>query len=81
MQGYIEQYYMGLPTGYWKYWTPSKEFKNMHKSGIYNNIQRDPFKRGRGEIKRTFQDWRARTFASYSLEEKEALKVVYITTR
>jgi hypothetical protein len=82
MQGYIEQYYNGLPTGYWKYWSPSKEFKDAHKNGIYENrITQDPFKRGRGEIKRTFQDWRARTFASYSLEEKEALKVVYITTR
>ena len=81
MQGYIEQYYMGLPTGYWKYWTPSKEFKNMHKSGIYNNIQRDPFKRGRGEIVRSFDDWQARTLSAYSLEEKEALKLTYVTTR
>ena len=82
MQGYIEQYYNGLPTGYWKYWSPSKEFKDAHLNGIYENkITQDPFKRGRGEIKRTFQDWRERTFASYSLEEKEALKVVYITTR
>jgi len=81
MQGYIEQYYMGLPTGYWQYWTPSKEFKNMHKSGIYNNIQRDPFKRGRGEIVRSFDDWQARTLSAYSLEEKEALKLTYVTTR
>ena len=82
MQGYVEQYYNELPTGYWKYWSPSKEFKDAHLNGIYENkITQDPFKRGRGEIKRTFQDWRARTFASYSLEEKEALKVVYITTR
>ncbi len=82
MQGYIEQYYNELPLEYWKYWSPSKEFKDAHANGIYENkITQDPFKRGRGEIKRTFQDWRARTFASYSLEEKEALKVVYITTR
>ena len=33
------------------------------------------------QIKRTFEDWRARTFASYSIEEKEALKLVYVTTR
>ena len=72
---------MGLPTGYWQYWTPSKEFKNMHKSGIYNNIQRDPFKRGRGEIVRSFDDWQARTLSAYSLEEKEALKLTYVTTR
>ena len=82
MQGYIEQYYNELPLEYWKYWSPSKEFKDAHANGVYENkITQDPFKRGRGEIKRTFQDWRARTFASYSLEEKEALKVVYITTR
>jgi len=81
MQGFIEQYYMGLPIGYWQYWTPSKEFKNMHKSGIYNNIQRDPFKRGRGELVRSFDDWQARTLSAYSLEEKEALKLTYVTTR
>jgi len=81
MQGYVEQYYNGLPSGYWKYWTPSSEFKNAHSTGAYENIVRNPFKRGRGQIKRTFEDWRARTFASYSIEEKEALKLVYVTTR
>ena len=82
MQGQVEQYYNGLPREYWNYWAPTDEFMEAHKSGIYENkITQDPFKRGRGEIKRTFKDWRARTFASYSLEEKEALKVVYITTR
>ena len=81
MQGYVEQYYNGLPSGYWKYWTPSTEFKDAHSTGIYENIVKNPFKRGRGQIKRTFSDWRARTFASYSLEEKEALKLVYVTTR
>ena len=81
MQGYVEQYYNELPTGYWKYWTPSSEFKELHTNSIYENIVKNPFKRGRGQIKRTFADWRARTFASYSIEEKEALKLVYITTR
>ena len=81
MQGYVEQYYNNLPSGYWKYWTPSSEFKNAHSTGTYENVVRNPFKRGRGQIKRTFEDWRARTFASYSIEEKEALKLVYVTTR
>ncbi|ASF00447.1 hypothetical protein [uncultured virus] len=81
MQGYVEQYYNNLPSGYWKYWTPSSEFKNAHSTGGYENVVRNPFKRGRGQIKRTFEDWRARTFASYSIEEKEALKLVYVTTR
>ena len=80
MQGYIEQYYNGLPTGYWQYWSPSKEFKDAHKMGGYLSVTKDPFKRGRGEVRRTFHDWFARTMASYSLEEKEALKVVYVTT-
>ena len=57
------------------------EFKNAHSTGTYENVVRNPFKRGRGQIKRTFEDWRARTFASYSIEEKEALKLVYVTTR
>ena len=81
MQGAVEQYYMGLPVGYWKYWTPSKEFKDLHKMGKYANIQRDVFKRGRGEVVRGYEDWFARTLSAYSLEEKEALKLVYVTTR
>ena len=81
MQGYVEQYYNGLPSGYWKYWTPSTEFKDAHSTGAYENVVKNPFKRGRGQLKRTFADWRARTFASYSIEEKEALKLVYVTTR
>ena len=81
MQGYVEQYYNELPSGYWKYWTPSSEFKDAHSTGVYENVVKNPFKRGRGQLKRTFADWRARTFASYSIEEKEALKLVYVTTR
>jgi|5B_taG_2_1085324.scaffolds.fasta_scaffold00686_3 hypothetical protein len=81
MQGAVEQYYMGLPIGYWQYWTPSKEFKDLHKMGKYANIQRDVFKRGRGEVVRGYEDWFARTLSAYSLEEKEALKLVYVTTR
>ena len=30
MQGFIEQYYEGLPLEYWKYWSPGKEFKEDH---------------------------------------------------
>ena len=81
MQVFIEQYYQGLPTEYWKYWTPSKEFKDLHKVGKYANIQRDPFKRGRGTVIRGYEEWFARVFSSVSLEEKEALKLVYVTTR
>ena len=81
MQGAVEQYYNGLPLEYWKYWTPSKEFKDIHRMGKYSNVTKDPFKRGRGEYRRDFGDWFARTMSSYSIEEKEALKVVYITTR
>ena len=32
-------------------------------------------------IKRDYGDWFARTMSAYSIEEKEALKLVYITTR
>jgi len=81
MQGQIEQYYNNLPRGYWKYWTPSKEFKDLHKMGKYLNVTQDPFKRGRGVYRRNFKDWFARTMSSYSIEEREALKLVYITTR
>jgi hypothetical protein len=81
MQVFIEQYYQGLPIEYWKYWTPSKEFKDLHKVGKYGNIQRDPFKRGRGTVVRGYEEWFARVFSSVSLEEKEALKLVYVTTR
>ena len=81
MQGAVEQYYNGLPLEYWKYWTPSKEFKDIHRMGKYSNVTKDPFKRGRGEYRRDFGDWFARTMSSYSIEEKEALKLVYITTR
>jgi hypothetical protein len=81
MQGQIEQYYNDLPTGYWKYWTPSKEFKDLHKMGKYLNVTQDPFKRGRGVYRRNFKDWFARTMSAYSVEEREALKLVYVTTR
>jgi len=81
MQGQIEQYYNDLPTGYWKYWTPSKEFKDLHKMGKYLNVTQDPFKKGRGVYRRNFKDWFARTMSAYSVEEREALKLVYVTTR
>jgi len=81
MQGAVEQYYNGLPIQYWRYWTPTKEFKDIHKMGKHLNVTRDPFKRGRGEFKRDYGDWFARTMSAYSIEEKEALKIVYITTR
>jgi len=81
MQGFIEQYYEGLPLEYWKYWSPGKEFKEVHNTPKYTNLQGDPFKRGRGTVVRGYDEWFARTFSSVSLEEKEALKLVYVTTR
>jgi len=81
MQLFVEQYYEGLPLEYWKYWSPSKEFREVQNSAKYNNLQGDPFKRGRGTVVRTYDDWFARAFSSVSLEEKEALKLVYVTTR
>ena len=81
MQGFIEQYYEGLPLEYWKYWSPGKEFKEVHNTYKYTNLQGDPFKRGRGTVVRGYDEWFARTFSSVSLAEKEALKLVYVTTR
>ena len=81
MQGFVEQYYEGLPLEYWKYWSPGKEFKEVHNTPKYTNLQGDPFKRGRGTVVRGYDEWFARTFSSVSLAEKEALKLVYVTTR
>ena len=81
MQGFVEQYYEGLPLEYWNYWSPGKEFKEVHNTPKYTNLQGDPFKRGRGTVVRGYDEWFARTFSSVSLEEKEALKLVYVTTR
>jgi len=82
MQGAVEAYYMGIPNParYWKFWSLKNESEDIFKYPNYGP-QRDPFKRGRGEIIRTFGDWRARTLSAYSLDEKEALKLVYVTTR
>ena len=82
MQGAVEAYYMGIPNpvNYWKFWSLKNESEDIFKYPNYGP-QRDPFKRGRGEVIRTFGDWRARTLSAYSLDEKEALKLVYVTTR
>ena len=82
MQGAVEAYYMGIPNpaSYWKFWSLENESEDIFKYPNYGP-QRDPFKRGRGEVIRTFGDWRARTLSAYSLDEKEALKLVYVTTR
>ena len=66
---------MGIPnpSNYFKFWDLTKEDKDIFKYPGYGP-QRDPFKKGRGEVVRTFQDWKARTLSAYSLEEKEALK-------
>jgi len=82
LQPAVEQYYMGIPnpSNYFKFWDLTKEDKDIFKYPGYGP-QRDPFKKGRGEVVRTFQDWKARTLSAYSLEEKEALKISYVTTR
>jgi len=78
----IEKYYMGIPSpyAYWKEWDLTSENKNVYKYTQYGPV-RDVFKKGRGEIFRTAADWRARTLSSYSLRERELLKLVYTTTK
>ena len=82
MHAAVEKYYMGIPEpyAYWKEWDLTKENKNIYKYTEYGPV-RDVFKKGRGELYRTAADWRARTLSSYSLRERELLKLVYTTTR
>ena len=82
MHAAIEKYYMGIPKSYayWKEWDLTKENKNIYKYAEYGPV-RDVFKKGRGELYRTAADWRARTLTSYSLRERELLKLIYVTTR
>jgi len=82
MHAAVEKYYMGIPQpwAYWKEWDLTKENKNIYKYTQYGPIK-DVFKKGRGELFRTAADWRARTLSSYSLRERELLKLVYTTTK
>ena len=82
MHAAVEKYYMGIPNplAYWKEWDLTSENKNVYKYTQYGPV-RDVFKKGRGEIFRTAADWRARTLSSYSLRERELLKLVYTTTK
>ena len=54
--------------------------RDRYKYTQYGPV-RDVFKKGRGELYRTAADWRARTLTSYSLRERELLKLIYVTTR
>ena len=82
MHAIVEKYYMGIPQpyAYWKEWDLTSENKNAYKYTQYGPV-RDVFKKGRGELFRTAADWRARTLSSYSLRERELLKLVYTTTK
>ena len=81
--GAIERYYMGIPgpvSSYWKDWSLEKEDANVFKYQAYGPVQ-NIFKKGRGQVTRDLQDWRARNLASYSLREREVLNLVYATTK
>ena len=82
MHAAVEKYYMEIPEpyAYWKEWDLTKENKNIYKYTQYGPIK-DVFKKGRGELYRTAADWRARTLSSYSLRERELLKLVFATTK
>jgi hypothetical protein len=82
MHAIVEKYYMGIPQpyAYWKEWDLTSENKDVYKYTQYGPV-RDVFKKGRGELFRTAADWRARTLSSYSLRERELLKLVYTTTK
>ena len=82
MHAIVEKYYMGIPQpyAYWKEWDLTTENKDAYKYTQYGPV-RDVFKKGRGELFRTAADWRARTLSSYSLRERELLKLVYTTTK
>ena len=82
LQFAIEQYYTGLPVGYDFINTEMMPFIDWdafeaYKGGPY----RDPFKKGRGVYKRDAKDWLARKMAAYTIEEREATKLMYIATR
>ena len=81
--GAVERYYMGIPgpvSSYWKDWSLEKEDANIFKYQAYGPVQ-NIFKKGRGQVTRDLQDWRARNLASYSLREREVLNLVYATTK
>ena len=82
MHAAVEKYYMEIPEpyAYWKEWDLTKENKNIYKYTQYGPVK-DVFKKGRGELYRTAADWRARTLSSYSLRERELLKLVFATTK
>ena len=60
----------------WEVWK-NKEDDNIFKYQAYGPVQ-NIFKKGRGQVTRDLQDWRARNLASYSLREREVLNLVYV---
>jgi hypothetical protein len=82
LQFAIEQYYNGLPVGYDFINTEMMAFIDWDAyEGYKDGPTRDPFKKGRGIYKRNAKDWLARKMAAYSIEEREATKLMYIATR
>ena len=70
-QGIIEAYYAG-----------DKSFTGtaslfLEDKGAYGTLVKDPFKKDRGKIRRDLQDWKARLFSSYSINEAQQLKTIY----
>ena len=70
-QGIIEAYYAG-----------DKSFTGtaslfLEDKGAYGTLVKDPFKKDRGKIRRDLQDWKARLFSSYSINEANQLKTIY----
>ena len=78
----IEQYYNGLPVGYDFINTDMLPFIDPDAFEAYKDgPTRDPFKKGRGIYKRDAKDWLARKMAAYTIEEREATKLMYVATR
>ena len=65
LQGVIEQWYSGYDV---------LIFDSPHPQ---LGVVRDPWKKGRGEVRRDLSDWYARYISSYSLDEAVTLKTIY----
>ena len=75
LQGVLEKYYSGNDTFVLDH-TPGIKYLLGEKPSKTNLI-RDPWKKGRGEVRRNAKDWYARYMSSYSLEEATTLKTIY----
>ena len=65
LQGVIERWYSGYDV---------LIFDSPHPQ---LGVVRDPWKKGRGEVRRDLSDWYARYISSYSLDEATTLKTIY----